>query len=246
MWQKPANCSLVYVEIIGAGAGGGSGRGGAGATSAGGGGGGSGSLAVFTFHAQFVPNIVPIIVGVGGAGGVAVISGSNGNAGQNGGVSNFNGILGTFLSTGGAGGTTTTAANPTTQFSNTSFTWLASDAPTLGVTTQVNPTVGARGATVTSAVLTTFGFQGNQLSGFYSTPSSSMTSITDFKPAITDPIFGMGMGGGGGCITNGVGSAGLNGATPGGGGGAVRQLGQELQVPVLRAVMVKLGFGVGK
>jgi lysophospholipase L1-like esterase len=100
-WVKPAGARTVQIICIGAGGGGGSGRRGAAASvRCGGGAGGSGGYTDITIPATALGPLETITVGAGGAGGGAVTANdTNGNAGSNGGPTQF----GTLRARGGAG-----------------------------------------------------------------------------------------------------------------------------------------------
>lgn len=69
-WVKPRGCSMVWMMAMGSGSGGGGGFSGADATArGGGGGGGSSAICTMLIPAIFLPDILYVAVGVGGAGG---------------------------------------------------------------------------------------------------------------------------------------------------------------------------------
>ena len=78
-WTKPSGVSMVYMIAIGGGGGGGGGQSDSqsGARSGGGGGGGS-AVTVVIYPAAFLPDVLQILVGVGGAGGAAYGHGESG------------------------------------------------------------------------------------------------------------------------------------------------------------------------
>jgi hypothetical protein len=79
VWKKPAGCSMVNIYAIGSGAGGGGGHSAAAGVRRGGGGGGGGSASTrLTIPAIFVPDMLHIQLGVGGAGGAANSAGAQG------------------------------------------------------------------------------------------------------------------------------------------------------------------------
>ena len=61
-WTKPAGCTRVYIEVIGAGAGGGGGH-----ANASGAGGGGGAMARGIYDADALPATVTVAAGAGGA-----------------------------------------------------------------------------------------------------------------------------------------------------------------------------------
>jgi hypothetical protein len=79
-WYKPRNAKFIYITTIGGGGGGGSSPvSGVGTNRYGGGGGGCSSNANGLFPAIYLPDVLYIKVGTGGAGGVLGTAGSNGN-----------------------------------------------------------------------------------------------------------------------------------------------------------------------
>jgi hypothetical protein len=81
-WRKPRGVNWVYMIGVGGGGGGGASRNNS-TTSAGSGGGGSGAQTTVMIPAMFLPDLLYIQAGVGGAGGVytGVSAGANGSAG---------------------------------------------------------------------------------------------------------------------------------------------------------------------
>ncbi len=78
-WVKPQGASFVFFTLIGAGGGGGGGD----YLTGIGGGGGSGAVTNFMCPAFLIPDVLQVVIGRGGAGGIADgSSGSNGNATQ--------------------------------------------------------------------------------------------------------------------------------------------------------------------
>ena len=73
-WTKPAGCTRVYIEVIGAGGGGGSGQKGSASREEGGAGGGGGAMTRGVYDANALPSTLTIAVGAGGNGGAAVTS----------------------------------------------------------------------------------------------------------------------------------------------------------------------------
>jgi len=82
VWNKPANAKFVSIFCLGSGGGGGGGMVGTATTARrGGGGGGSGAYSVGTFAAAQLPDLLYLIVGVGGAEGAGGVSPGNGGSG---------------------------------------------------------------------------------------------------------------------------------------------------------------------
>lgn len=105
-WTKPAGCSVVMVELLGAGGGGGSGH--LGATSNGrygGGGGGGGALAVAFFRASELGATETVTIASGGTGGAGRTgTTANGNDGGDAGASTFGAVMTAYGGRGGSGG----------------------------------------------------------------------------------------------------------------------------------------------
>ena len=78
VWEKPDGCNMIHIVVIGAGSGGGGGYQRAAAAN-GGGGGGGGAAGIYTMMipAYTIPDKLHIQVGVGGAGGANLASGSS-------------------------------------------------------------------------------------------------------------------------------------------------------------------------
>lgn len=83
VWNKPNNCKFVNIFCLGAGAGGGAGAVNT-ATSArrGGGGGGSAGYSTGLFAASQLPDVLYLLVGQGGAGGIGGATVGNGGSGM--------------------------------------------------------------------------------------------------------------------------------------------------------------------
>lgn len=79
-WNKPRGVAMIDILAVGAGGGGGGGGSPSSATNFGGTGGGAGSVASLIIPASYLPDVLYIFVGTGGAGGTAT---SNGSVGQN-------------------------------------------------------------------------------------------------------------------------------------------------------------------
>lgn len=106
-WTQPVGATTVRVWAIAGGAGGASGRQGAAATvRCGGGGGGGGGKGYMEFKASDLTSTVSVTVGAGGNGGAAVTTAdTNGNAGTNGGATQFGSYFGINGGVAGSGGT---------------------------------------------------------------------------------------------------------------------------------------------
>jgi len=83
-WRKPRGVSWVYMIGVGGGGGGSTGGRGASTTGGGGGGGGSGGQSTVLIPAQFLPDVLYVQTGFGGAGLTIIGSGGTGVAGNNG------------------------------------------------------------------------------------------------------------------------------------------------------------------
>ena len=79
VWNKPANARFVRFLVLGGGAGGGGGRTSAVNTATGGGGGGSSAITIAKIPAKFLPDVLYINVGLGGAGGISSTVGTAGS-----------------------------------------------------------------------------------------------------------------------------------------------------------------------
>lgn len=103
-WTKPANAVLVSVQLVGGGGGGGSGRRGAAASIRGGGDGGTGGAYTrHIFRASDVGSTENVVVGAGGAGGIAqTVDNTAGNPGTAGGNTTFG--VNKLIAYGGPGG----------------------------------------------------------------------------------------------------------------------------------------------
>lgn len=98
-WTKPVGVTFARVLMVGAGGGGASGQVGSTSTVKGGGPGDGAGVAIITLVDTEIPATAAIVIGQGGAGGLAATTG-NGNAGAAGGATEFD----TFLVQGGSGG----------------------------------------------------------------------------------------------------------------------------------------------
>src|SRR6185369_1086087 len=79
-WYKPRGCTFIFFTIVGAGGGGGAGFVGAASAAGGGGGGGGGGWGQWFIPAFYLPDVLYIQVGTGGAGGKT--SGQSGSGGK--------------------------------------------------------------------------------------------------------------------------------------------------------------------
>jgi hypothetical protein len=219
-WVKPRGASMVRIMLIGAG-----GSGGQGTSSNGGGGGGSGAITSWIGPAMFVPDILNIRVGSGGANDLSgdpcliYYRSSNGenlilraNAGERGAIS------------GGAGGTAMTA----NQFTACGiFTSIAGQAGTAGGSTAGGLNVGVSGTTFLSGGAGGSGAAastGGRVTPNYGYPVlPNTTAGGTVKGAdgyfIQQPIL-VGTGGAGGTTTGTAGTVGGNGGIGCGGGGS--------------------------
>lgn len=112
VWNRPRGKSMCSMIVIGSGAGGGGGMTGASGTVRGGGaGGGSGAIARCIIPIYFLPDLMYVQVGVGGAGGAATVAGTAGqrsyiSAAPNTTAANIVMQSGAAAATGGAAGST--------------------------------------------------------------------------------------------------------------------------------------------
>ena len=213
-WVKPRGASMVRMLLIGAGAGGRSDAGGGGT------GGGSGAVTSWIGPAIFIPDVIRIYVGPGGAadtaGGQTLITyhrsnsangytllqanGANSNAAGTASASNYFGAAGIYFNVSGQAGapTGTNAAASTSTF-------LCGGAGGAGNTTAVGGAINTRyGYSALSGGAGTTGGAGKD--GFF----------------LTQPLmFGMGGAGGGGSTTAIGGAGGRGGIGCGGGGGGM-------------------------
>jgi hypothetical protein len=212
-WIKPRGASMVRILIIGAGAGG---R--AGTNGAGGAGGGSGTVTQWIGPAIFIPDVLRVSIGAGGAsaagGGDTIIvyqskNGAgytlltaNGGLNQTAGAANANnyfGAAGIYKSIAGQNGTAAATA-----ITASTTTFLSGGAGGSSTTTAAGANVACNYGypTITGGAGTT---AGNGNDGFF----------------LTQPIMiGVGGAGGGGSATTG-GIGGIGGIGCGGGGGGI-------------------------
>jgi len=222
-WVKPRGASMVRMLLIGAGGGGGNGQ-----STGGGGGGGSGAVTSWIGPAIFIPDVLRITVGVGGASGVNATASSviyqakdgtgytlltaNGGGSSSGNpagtaaaamTNNAFGASGIFTSIAGQAGTNGVASGAVTNQAASTTTFLSGGAGGCGGVAdtggRVTPNYGYPALPATTAGGTVAG-----ANGYF----------------ITQPIL-VGCGGAGGTTnTTGTGSAGGRGGIGCGGGGA--------------------------
>lgn len=82
-WIKPRGAKLVNIICVGSGGGGGGGFQAATGSRSGGGGGGTGATSRLTIDANLLPDILYVLVGVGGQGGLGGSPPTSGSSGQN-------------------------------------------------------------------------------------------------------------------------------------------------------------------
>jgi hypothetical protein len=239
-WIKPRGAKLVNIICQGSGAGGGGGFQSTGGR-AGGGGGGSGATARLTIDAKLLPDILYILPGIGGNGGLGGAPATAGSPGQNsfvtlipitGSVSNVVLRSGATPATGGVGGTTaagaTGAAETISVIANSIFANLGTFTFQAGVvansasaanaapTTPSNfvTNAGGGGGTGTGGAVTATGV----FPGITAAPvtTNGQDGIILYKPTLM--LYG-GRGGGGTSAQFTNGGNGGNGAPGAGGGG---------------------------
>lgn len=219
-WVKPRGASMVRIMLIGAGGGGASGT-----STVGGGGGGSGAVTSWIGPAMFVPDVLNIGVGAGGA------IGSTGNPSQvYYKVGNFYLLL---SATGGSGASSQTQGNGGAAMTANQFTASGIFTSIAGQNGAVGGSTG--GGSSVSASATTFlsggagGAGGAASTGGRVTPNYGYVRLEN-TPAggtvagadgyfITQPIL-VGCGGAGGTTSTTVGTAGGRGGLGCGGGGS--------------------------
>jgi hypothetical protein len=186
-WIKPRGAKLVNIICVGSGSGGGGGFQAATGSRSGGGGGGTGATSRLTIDANLLPNILYVLVGVGGQGGLGGSPPTSGSSGQNSfvclipdisSVSNVVLRSGTTPSVGGTAGRNTGANAP------------AGIAETINVVTN-NIFVN----------LGTFTFQAGVNGSIGGTGSAQNLALSNF---ITGGMGGGGTGTGGGIVGTGV------------------------------------------
>jgi len=182
-WTKPRGVNFIRILCLGGGGGGGAGWRGAVNVSGGGGGGGSSSQSIINFPAWFLPDILYVVVGYGGAGGPIDSSGglgvnsyvlinTNGLSGTSVLCSGFRGSGG-FPGTGaGAGGTTQTIGNIYVSIMGQAYSTLVTNR---GISGQAGGTGGSSGGVGTSVILPTTGLivTGGSGGGAYAAAANS-------------------------------------------------------------------------
>ena len=244
-WIKPKGAKLVNIICVGSGAGGGGGSQDA-TTPRGGGGGGGGATARLTINANLLPDILYVLPGIGGDGGLGgtITTAASGSLSQNSFVTlipdttSISGILirsGTTRAIGGGGGTTVgglAGAGETINvianniFANLgNFTFGGGPIGALGGTT-----TGGTGATTNYNTGATGGggvSSGGSTAGIGVFPAQTGAAVTQngrngfilYKPTLM--LFGGFGGGGSGAANGGNGGNGAPGTGGGGGGGGV-------------------------
>lgn len=235
-WSIPSAAKQITVLSVGGGGGGGSGRRGAAASArGGGGGGGSGGWTELTYNCASLPSLgLTILVAAGGAGGAAVSADStNGNAGADGGHSTVSLTSGgTILArawgaTGGAGGTTSTAAGGAPVWSSLWTPTSSGASGGTGAGGNANPQqfshgAGGGGGGVTAADAQAAGGNGGALPimlGPANAPTAGAAGGGAGAAGATWMERWATGGAGGGGNATGAGGTGGSGGAPGGGGG---------------------------
>lgn len=239
-WIKPRGAKLVNIICQGAGAGGGGGFQSASTPRAGGGPGGSGATARLIINANLLPDILYILPGIGGAGGLGGNPATAGSPGQNsfvtlipstGSVSNVVLRSGTTPAVGGNPGTTTGGALGAGEtigvignniFANLgTFTFQVGNGGGGTGGTTSGGGAGAGNFTVGGAAGGGVGLGGGSpasgvFPGYSSAPvnTNGQSNLVFYEPTLM--LYG---GGGGGGATSGNGGNGGNGAQGCGGGG---------------------------
>lgn len=244
-WTKPAGAVEVAVICIGGGGGGGSGRkGAAGSVRCGGGGGSGGGLSIQTFDASLLSATETVTVGAGGTAGASVTADStSGNAGGNGGHSQFGATqrLKAGGGYGGAGGTTS-SGNGGGGLGGLSAMWpghLGANASGSGgagadavyytfasslYAAILGAGAGGAGGGITSGNAQSAGGDGSAVAAYWSSGAGTKgaaggTAGNAAPNASTGEARPAGGGGGGGSNLTGAGGGGGAGGFPGGGGG---------------------------
>jgi hypothetical protein len=238
-WIKPRGAKLVNIICQGSGAGGGGGFQSAG-TKSGGGSGGSGATARLTINANLLPDILYILPGIGGNGGLGGAPATAGSPGQNsfvtlipstGSVSNVVLRSGTTPATGGTGGTTSStpgSAETISVIGNSIFANLGTFTFQAGVVGQAGWNTAVVNTTPSNFIVGAGGGGGGGLGGAVAAtgvfPAQGAAGLNTngqdglilYKPTLM--LYG---GRGAGGATSGNGGNGGNGApgTGGGGGG---------------------------
>ena len=164
-WTKPRGVNFIRILCLGGGGGGGAGGRGAVNVSSGGGGGGSSSQSIINFPVWFLPDILYVVVGYGGAGGAIdtngsagissyVLINSNNLVGANVLCSGIRGSGGLSAGGAGAGGTTLTIGNIFPSIMGQAYSTLVTNR---GISGQAGATGGSSGGNGTSLPLQTTG-----------------------------------------------------------------------------------------
>jgi hypothetical protein len=238
-WIKPRGAKLVNIICQGSGAGGGGGFQSSSTPRAGGGGGGSGATARLTINANLLPDILYILPGIGGNGGLGGAPATAGSAGQNSFVClipNTSSVSNVVLRSGTtpavAGGAGTTVASPQSAgetisvIGNSIFANLGTFTFQSGVIANSAGTGGGGTTTPTNYVTNSGGGGGTGNGGgviargvFPAITAALVNTNGQDGPIYYKPILMLYGGRGGGGGTSGNGGNGGNGAPGAGGGG---------------------------
>jgi hypothetical protein len=239
-WTKPRGCSFVWIMCIGGGAGGGSGQGTSTTTGTAGSGGGSGGITRLLYQANYLPDILYVQPGLGGAGaigttGVTVSAGTANRSSVSITPSSSIDQRNTVAVSGNVAATGTTAETVLTSLANSMGQAIMANF----LNTPGNVGGGVAGVALSSTILCC-GCGGGTIAASVASAGTSIASIdmtTMITPTISGgaatgavgqsgiwnwkPMYGLG-GAGGGANTSGAGGNGGNGAygCGGGGGGA--------------------------
>jgi hypothetical protein len=238
-WIKPRGAKMVNIICQGSGAGGGGGFQSASTPRSGASGGGSGATARLTINANLLPDILYILPGIGGAGGLGGAPATAGSPGQNSfvclipntnSVSNIVLRSGTTVAAGGGAGSTTAPSQAVGETINVIANNIFANLGTFTFQAGVQSNSAATG---TSGVTTPSNFIVNA-GGGGGTANAGGSNATGVFPALTTilvntdgadgpiyykPILMLFGGRGGGGSTSGNGGNGGNGAPGCGGGG---------------------------
>jgi len=241
-WVKPRNAKMVSFFVQGAGAGGGGGFVGTAGSMSGGSGGGCGGNVKLVIQASILPDILYILPGTGGAGGIGGVNPTPGSAAtksyvclipDTGSISNIVATSGLVAAQGGPSGSTTTPVGGVAETTavvgnNALFLSLGNFLATVGLVGAAGGLANGSTNQVTTFIVSSGGGGGTGTGGGLSTGGGPFPVIIS-TPINTSgakglifykPIFGLSGGrGGGGGTTGGNGGDGAPG-TGGGGGGA--------------------------
>ncbi len=245
-WTKDARTKFICVMGWGAGGGGGSGRKGTTALSGGGGGGGKGGSFYYFGPASVFDSSESVVVGTGGAGGIAQTATADGNPGSAGSANTvFGKMIGVAGAGGGAGinGTTSNAAGGA-NVNNFNNPGSLSNGGTGAVSTGgTSNTVGGSGAanTTFSSTSGAGGGGANSVTERAGGVAGSITDVTgtNLVAGGTAGLESTGIAGGngnpqlsiGGIITGGTGGGGGGGYSVGAGGATTGGRGGDGAVP---------------